>query len=174
MTFKSLLLTAALAATITTTANAATYTYVGSWSVGDGPGWTTNPRVYTGQEAAAFLFGGTASNYAISTAGPSVGLINFRAHVDGWADTQYLFGANDAAQNFSLDTGGTGYNSNPGFGSSYSAYVQDHSSAGDPRTINYAFLISGSVPEPASWALMIVGFGLTGAAMRRRNAAVTA
>ena len=27
---------------------------------------------------------------------------------------------------------------------------------------------SGGVPEPASWALMIVGFGLTGAALRRR------
>jgi hypothetical protein len=30
-------------------------------------------------------------------------------------------------------------------------------------------LLTGSVPEPASWALMIAGFGLTGAAMRRRN-----
>ena len=27
------------------------------------------------------------------------------------------------------------------------------------------------VPEPASWAMLIAGFGLTGAAMRRRNAA---
>ncbi len=27
---------------------------------------------------------------------------------------------------------------------------------------------AGAVPEPASWALMIAGFGLTGAAMRRR------
>ncbi|MDO6416841.1 PEPxxWA-CTERM sorting domain-containing protein [Sphingomonas sp. BIUV-7] len=29
-----------------------------------------------------------------------------------------------------------------------------------------------SVPEPAGWALMIAGFGLTGAAMRRRRARV--
>jgi len=29
---------------------------------------------------------------------------------------------------------------------------------------------SGAVPEPASWALMIAGFGLVGAAMRRRVA----
>jgi hypothetical protein len=28
-----------------------------------------------------------------------------------------------------------------------------------------------SVPEPASWALLIAGFGLTGAALRRRSAA---
>ena len=29
---------------------------------------------------------------------------------------------------------------------------------------------SGAVPEPATWALMILGFGLAGAAMRRANA----
>jgi hypothetical protein len=30
-----------------------------------------------------------------------------------------------------------------------------------------------SVPEPASWAMLIAGFGLTGAAMRRRNIGLT-
>ena len=30
----------------------------------------------------------------------------------------------------------------------------------------------GGVPEPASWAMMIAGFGLTGAAMRRRRSAI--
>ena len=29
--------------------------------------------------------------------------------------------------------------------------------------------MSGTVPEPASWALLIAGFGLTGAALRRRR-----
>jgi hypothetical protein len=33
---------------------------------------------------------------------------------------------------------------------------------------------SGAVPEPAAWALMIGGFGLTGAALRRRRTAVAA
>lgn len=32
---------------------------------------------------------------------------------------------------------------------------------------------SGAVPEPASWALMIGGFGLVGAALRRRSTATT-
>src|SRR3546814_11958625 len=31
----------------------------------------------------------------------------------------------------------------------------------------------GAVPEPASWTMMITGFGLVGAAMRRRKAAAT-
>ena len=33
-------------------------------------------------------------------------------------------------------------------------------------------LVSGAVPEPASWAFMISGFGLVGVTMRRRNAAI--
>lgn len=37
--------------------------------------------------------------------------------------------------------------------------------AGDPP-------ISGAVPEPTTWAMMILGMGLAGAAMRRRKAAV--
>jgi hypothetical protein len=32
----------------------------------------------------------------------------------------------------------------------------------------------GVVPEPAAWAMMLTGFGLVGAAMRRRGKAVTA
>jgi hypothetical protein len=47
-----------------------------------------------------------------------------------------------------------------------------------PTTI-YAFKISGPdavglVPEPATWAMMIGGFGLAGAAMRRRRMVATA
>ncbi len=34
-----------------------------------------------------------------------------------------------------------------------------------------ANFIAGAVPEPSSWAMLIAGFGLTGAAMRRRKAA---
>ena len=32
--------------------------------------------------------------------------------------------------------------------------------------------VGGAVPEPATWALLILGFGLTGAAMRRRTSSV--
>ncbi len=34
--------------------------------------------------------------------------------------------------------------------------------------------VGGTVPEPAMWALMLVGFGVTGGAMRRRSAALAA
>jgi hypothetical protein len=32
--------------------------------------------------------------------------------------------------------------------------------------------VGGGVPEPATWALMLVGFGMAGAAMRRRRASL--
>jgi hypothetical protein len=45
-------------------------------------------------------------------------------------------------------------------------------------TLRYATLDGGTlppgVPEPASWAMLIAGFGLTGAAMRRRRTLVAA
>ncbi|MCP9221521.1 PEPxxWA-CTERM sorting domain-containing protein [Erythrobacter sp. LQ02-29] len=37
--------------------------------------------------------------------------------------------------------------------------------------ISYEALGAGGVPEPATWALMILGMGAAGAAMRRRNQA---
>ena len=39
-------------------------------------------------------------------------------------------------------------------------------------TVNDLRLAAGPVPEPATWALMIVGFGLIGAALRHRATAV--
>ncbi|CAM3213544.1 hypothetical protein SPAN111604_10860 [Sphingomonas antarctica] len=38
----------------------------------------------------------------------------------------------------------------------------------------FSFVSSGAVPEPASWALMLSGFGLLGGTMRRRRTLVTA
>ena len=38
----------------------------------------------------------------------------------------------------------------------------------------FAYNGGGAVPEPASWAMLIAGFGLVGASMRRRRAVVVA
>lgn len=46
--------------------------------------------------------------------------------------------------------------------------------AGFSIRLDSAPLVNPGVPEPASWALLIAGFGLTGAAMRRRRVRVVA
>lgn len=159
-----------------------TYTYVGSWDVSDGPIWFSNPVVYTGQEAAAFIFGGNAADYVISTVSSNVGDINFSTWLDGWGDEfTYGLNGNPAPQNYSLDLTGLGYNgcgggqaiAQGGFrlddcnGSAYSAYVRDHFQQG--QFINYAFTVA-AVPVPAGGLLLITALGGLGFAFRRRRA----
>jgi hypothetical protein len=54
-----------------------------------------------------------------------------------------------------------------------------HSEGGEQLLVNQLTMASGgtlaagAVPEPASWAMMVTGFGLLGGAMRRRNAKVS-
>ncbi|MDG2535862.1 autotransporter-associated beta strand repeat-containing protein, partial [Sphingomonas sp. HITSZ_GF] len=107
--------------------------YVGSWHVSDGPAWSTNPAVYSGVEAAALLFGGSASDYRISTNGTDVAQINDSVWMDGYG-SHTLYATTPAADDLHLDAGAVGYN---GFGD-YSAYIQDDSTRFAGLT-NYAF-----------------------------------
>lgn len=172
---------------MTASASAATtYTYVGSWNLGEsGAVWYSNPIVYTGQEAAAALFGGTASDYVISTAGIDSALINFSTWLDGWADPfTYATSGTPAAQDFSLDSTGLGYNgcsiaATSCYQSAYSALVLDHFYGyGGPNNttyVNYAFKVENTpsaVPVPAAGGLLVLAMGAIGAvrAARRKSA----
>ena len=59
-----------------------------------------------------------------------------------------------------------------GFGRG-SAFGGDFSPRNFNGSITYT-IGAGAVPEPASWALLLAGFGLTGAMARRRRTAVSA
>ena len=54
----------------------------------------------------------------------------------------------------------------------YNGHVTGNAPGGGFSNSEGVLTITASVPEPASWALFIGGFGLTGAAMRRRRHAV--
>jgi hypothetical protein len=157
------ILAAVAVASLSLSGQASAATFVGSWTVDQGPSWWDVPTAYTGQEAAAFLFGGVASDYLIST------IDNLEANIDNLAWVSTWGGVcggtfpcgTKVAENFEISTGGL-YASE----GDTSAYVLDW--AVGSQFTNYAFRVA-AVPEPGTWAMMLVGFGAVGMAMRRRR-----
>jgi hypothetical protein len=157
--------------------------YAGSWRVDDAPSWATLPSAYTGQEAAAFLFGGDPGDYVISTVDDNPDNIDFMAWVStfdsgllGLCGGQLPCGTK-VAQDFKVSTDGV-YRS---WGDT-SALVNDWALGAE--FTNYAFIDSAPVlrafssfasfngpaeiPEPAT--LFLFGSGLVAAgALRRRR-----
>ena len=140
-------------------ANAAP-TYVGSYQVDGGgaaPAWGTNPPTYTGQEAAALLFGGSPDDYFISidpSQDPSS--ITHTAHEDIWAGPDTIF-----AENAKIYAGN--YNDLGFPNSASSAYVYDHADS----AVNYVWRVNRDdvpapngapvTPEPCSIATLLLG-----------------
>ena len=165
-------LAAAFAALLASVGAQALPVFVGQWQVDEGPAWDTVPTAYTGQEAAAFLFGGSPLDYVISTVDNLVANIDFMTWVSVWG-----IGADKVAQDFRMDTVGE-YRME----GDTSAYVNDSAPGADYT--NYAFRLvadeepvpprgntpvdTRSVPEPAAASLVVLA--LAGAAASRRRA----
>lgn len=109
-----------------------------------------------------------------------------------WASGANFSSGSGNYSTFLMDGPGSGYNSFGGY-SNWIQLAYNYSSAptllftsgvsvnGTDNFVDYSdpmvggsFSDNGAVPEPASWAMMLGGFGLVGGAMRsRRKAAVT-
>lgn len=155
--------------------NAATYTFVGSWSVYNdaAPEWsdsaysaTNGPLAYTAQEAAALLFGGSASDYVISTVDNNPLNINFQAWYDviGYGGAQF-------AQDYSNKYNGLYYGPVDSFtpdniNSAASAFIRDNI----VLSANYAFRVS-AVPEPETYGLLMAGLGAIVLVRRKKYSA---
>jgi hypothetical protein len=151
---------------ITSHANAALM-FVGQWEVDDGPSWGSQPLASTGQAVAALLFGGSASDYSISTLGVDALTVDNMA----WYSILGLEGGHKFAQDY-VASGSTqapsyyysGGAFNPGdINEAASAYVNDN--AIGSRYTNYAFI--STVPAPATLALF--GIGLAGIVCSRQK-----
>jgi hypothetical protein len=66
------------------------------------------------------------------------------------------------------------YTFNPTNAGSFQVRFATGSSDNVGPLLDNVLVTQGVIPEPASWAMLIAGFGLVGTAMRRRRTAVAA
>jgi hypothetical protein len=142
------------------------YAWNGSVTGGAGPQGTGGPALYTSGplttsgdglfDAITINTGGvaltTGQNYVIDLYDASGDGV-----AGGWGDTQ---GGHPGV----AGDGGFNFNNGP----SNAAVWDDF---GDFGSLAYSATFAGSVPEPSSWALMLLGFGALGAAVRGRKGA---
>ena len=135
----------------------------GDWTVLSGYGETSQPNfAYSNSGTGGFDAVGGFSHISFTYGGFTDTVITLYSGLGGTGTVlaQVLAAANDpnAFSPFSINFSGT----------AHSFVIAGGEGAFGIDDIN----LNRAVPEPASWALMLGGFGLVGGAMRRRKTAV--
>lgn len=144
------------------------YTLTGIGSKFGSSGGTVTASLYSGTVGSlTLLASGTLSTVAGAFADATLGPVSLTA------GTTYFFSFSDVAGqyvNVTQDAGAENLGAlRYDFGGAPGTF--DSSETGFTAQPIVRFLGAGAVPEPASWAMMIGGFAIAGAAMRRRPAA---
>lgn len=104
-------------------------------------------------EFTAFSIDQTSGGYLFNISGPDVDISYMGNYSTDYVpiDQPYIFGAFESAAYGEATVKGQ------------SPWGQIHTHVGD---------IQSAIPEPATWAMMIAGFGLTGSVLRRRTSTI--
>ncbi len=153
----------------------------------------TGGTVYNSDRPFADMPAGTIFGNNFLAAGPLAGQpatlsftspISYLSFLWGSPDTYNRLTVNTNVSSYAFTATGLGFPVTDG-NQSFSQYVQFAASAGETitsvsfvnnpaadafETANYS--ITAAVPEPATWAMMLVGFGMVGAASRYRRRSV--
>ncbi len=171
-------------------AMAATIVTNGGFETGDLTGWTQFGNTgFTGVETGAASEGTRSAFFGPigSTGGIFQTLMTTVGSLYSYSFTLANLGGTPSSFNASI--GGTSVLSltNPG-AFAYTVYSGTFTATSAATALRFTFqqdpsffrldaisvsMISGAVPEPAAWAMMIGGFGLVGASLRRRRTKVT-
>ncbi|MET3826595.1 hypothetical protein ABIC16_002288 [Sphingomonas sp. PvP055] len=168
------------------------YTFTGSFSGVNGGEFTDVAATFTGIGDTSTItnngFSYLTPLTSLSAFGSTVGTFNilspvsFYVNRNGYAGlyfsatNSYFSGQNNALLNYKGDTNfetvPISFNENP-----YAAtFDTDRGSVTITNAANgtFAASVTGAVPEPATWAMMLAGFGMMGAGLRYRRRSTTA
>jgi hypothetical protein len=118
------------------------------------------------QNGNAFNYTGTAFTLLVNFTAPSIASGTFAALLTG-----EVSGANNGGVQFTFTNPTQTFNSPSG---PFSLTVNNLSVGGSNVNTPITGFILAAVPEPSTWAMMLVGFGGIGLAMRRRRRPVLA
>ncbi len=142
-------------------------------SVDPDPDVNTFGSFFTLNQRGNSLF--SASNF-VGSAGPSTGLTLGLLNLSGDLYTHNTaIGIGSCCNSYDPFQVLTGFDGGDGDNSLNMAWLIGDLSAGSSAVINYAYVVGenidtvGGIPEPATWAMMILGFGGIGATLRRRR-----
>jgi hypothetical protein len=141
---------------------------VGSGFVMNGDGWDSMQT--SGDNLFGSKSGSVNFNFSVGVSGLNFDLIN------GTGATTFTIKLLDAAENIigthTIDLGGFGDPSSVGHLAFAESGIRAAVITGnnDIAVDTIGFNAGNAVPEPATWALMIGGFGLAGVSLRRRKA----